>query len=146
MPGLEFRQSAADWVCRHFIPRSWSRGVLLVLAGYVDGSNLHGNTVDVVSVGGCAANAELWTIWENKWNELLRFGGISRWDHAKFMAGWESGKPAQRWSEPDRLIAHHLWREAVWCGCSRQWVKPNSCRRWFHRLFRYGPFKQRDFP
>jgi hypothetical protein len=40
---------------------------------------------------------------------------------------------------------HHLWREVVWCGCSRQWVKPNSFRRWFHRLFRYGPFKQLDF-
>lgn len=111
-PRLEFRRSASEWVCRHFIPRSWSRGVLLVLAGYIDGSNLHGGNVDVVSVGGCAANAELWKIWENKWDDLLQFGGISKWDHAKFMAGWKPGKPAQRWSESERPIARRLLCES----------------------------------
>jgi hypothetical protein len=85
--------------------------VLLVIGGYIDGSNLHGK-VDVIAVAGCAAVCEEWKRWEQKWGDLLKFSGLDRWDHAKFMARWKPAKPSNRWREPEWLIARRLLCEA----------------------------------
>jgi hypothetical protein len=61
---------SAGWVHRHIVPRSWSRGWLLVLAGYIDGSNLHEGS-DIVAVGGVVAVSDAWPAWEGKWDEVL---------------------------------------------------------------------------
>jgi hypothetical protein len=41
-----------------------------VLAGYIDGSNLHEGS-DIVAVGGVVAVSDAWPAWEGKWDEVL---------------------------------------------------------------------------
>jgi hypothetical protein len=95
------------------MPRAWKRGVLVVLAGYIDGSNLH-DDVDVIAVAGCAASCDSWIAWEDKWKELLIFSDLERWHHTDFLfkVKKDTGRPTRNWKEPEWLIARRMLCEA----------------------------------
>src|SRR5271156_6605355 len=77
--------NSARFVDEVIAPRGWRGKVLVVIGGYIDGSNLH-DGVDIIAVGGCAADTKAWPGWEEKWKELLTASGLGRWHHTDFMA------------------------------------------------------------
>ena len=91
------------------VPRGWGEGAMvLVMGGYIDGSNLHGGTT-VVAVGGCAASVQAWPVWEGKWRELLAFCNVSKWDHSKFLGGFP---PFPQRESAEWLMARRMLCEA----------------------------------
>lgn len=107
-------------IYRYLLPRSWSRGWLIVLGGYIDGSNLH-DSADIVAVGGCAAVLDQWPRWEQKWDELLAVKSVltgkekERWHHTDFIKKvyQRAGEKIWRnWPEAEWLLARNLLCEA----------------------------------
>lgn len=92
--------------------RSWHETFITVLAGYIDGSNLNPDA-DIICVAGCAGTLDKWTVWEERWRELLSFSRLDRWHHTEFMShGFTRNGQRHRWNEADWLVARRLLCEA----------------------------------
>lgn len=94
-------------------PSGWQRTVLVVIGGYIDGSNLH-PSARLVAVAGCAASTSQWPVWQAKWKELLDFSGLPKWHHTDFMNHLKRlpGGRVVSWIEGEWLIARRMLCEA----------------------------------
>jgi hypothetical protein len=109
---LSVPRNSARFVGELIAPRSWRETVIVVIGGYIDGSNLHGD-VDVIAVAGCAANVKAWPDWEDKWKEILKISGLPRWHHTDFIAKKKKiGREYSIWPEAEWLLCRRLLCEA----------------------------------
>jgi hypothetical protein len=113
-----------------------------VLAGYIDGSNLH-DSGDAVVVAAWVADTEKWTVWERHWKALIDYINqktrcrIDRWHHVDFMNKRKAFSDIREaeWFIARRMIGDafeaakpHAWAEAVFrkeyeqVRASHQWL------------------------
>lgn len=82
-----------------------------MLSGYIDGSNLHSDAT-VVVVAGVVANTTVWSLWEDRWRELLDFSDVYRWHHTDFITKRRKRKSGSIESWP---YANWLWSRGLLC-------------------------------